>query len=70
MVKSNDEVNQVLDTKVEESDVTEKMEMEGEDKEEPGKNPDLKAAAEKNDKEYNIMNESFVRMQKIAGIIK
>jgi hypothetical protein len=58
------------DAPVDESDVMEKMEMEGEDKDEPGKNPDLKAAAEKNDKEYNIMNESFRRMQKIAGIIK
>jgi hypothetical protein len=29
----------------------------------------LKADAEKNDKEYNIMNESFLKMQKLAGII-
>jgi hypothetical protein len=38
--------------------------------EDPANDPELKAAAEKNDKEYNIMNESFIRMQKIAGIIK
>lgn len=42
-------------------------EMEDED---PANDPKLKAAAEKNDEEYNIMNESFIRMQKIAGIIK
>jgi len=31
---------------------------------------ELRKKAEANDKEYNIMNESFIRMQKIAGIIK
>jgi hypothetical protein len=40
------------------------MDLSDEEKEE------LKKKAEANDKEYNIMNESFIRMQKIAGIIK
>jgi hypothetical protein len=31
---------------------------------------ELKKKAEENDKQYNPMNESFIRMQKIAGIIK
>ena len=60
----------VTDTEIEEAPIDETDVMAEMDAEDPANNPELKAAAEKNDKEYNIMNESFIRMQKIAGLIK
>jgi len=43
--------------------------MEEESSMEEGKEEEMKEKAEKNDKEYNPMNESFLRMQKLAGLI-
>ena len=51
------------ETYVDETYTMDEMEMSDEEKEE------LKKKAEANDKEYNIMNESFLKMQKLAGII-
>ena len=60
-----DEMTDKMDeTYVEETYTMDEMELSDEEKEE------LRKKAEANDKEYNIMNESFTRMQKIAGIIK
>jgi len=53
----------IEESPVEEADITAEMELSDEEKEK------LKADAEKNDKEYNPMNESFLYMQKIAGVI-
>lgn len=63
--ESVDEAADTMDeTYVEETYTMDEMELSDEEKEE------LRKKAEANDKEYNIMNESFTRMQKIAGIIK
>jgi hypothetical protein len=62
--ESVDETTDKMDeTYVEETYTMDEMEMSDEEKEE------LKKKAEANDKEYNIMNESFLKMQKLAGII-
>ncbi len=55
---------------MEEIDGLEEMYSEEGDSMEEGKEEEMKEKAEKNDKEYNPMNESFLRMQKLAGIIK
>jgi hypothetical protein len=60
----------VTDAEIEEAPIDETDIMAEMGDKDPANDPELKAAAEKNDKEYNIMNESFIRMQKIAGIIK
>jgi len=67
--KTEKEEDVVTDAVTEEApiDETDIMAEMGED--DPANNPELKAAAEKNDKEYNIMNESFLKMQKLAGVI-
>ena len=58
------EVADTMDeTYVDETYTMDEIEMSDKEKEE------LKKKAEANDKEYNIMNESFLKMQKLAGII-
>lgn len=62
--ESVDETVDAMDeTYVEETYTMDEMELSDEEKEE------LKKKAEANDKEYNIMNESFLKMQKLAGVI-
>jgi len=62
--ESVDEMTDKMDeTYVEETYTMDEMEMSDEEKEE------LRKKAEANDKEYNIMNESFLKMQKLAGVI-
>lgn len=60
----------ITEEPMEEIDGLEEMYYEEGDSMEEGKEEEMKEKAEKNDKEYNPMNESFLRMQKLAGIIK
>jgi len=58
-----DEKEVTTDAPIDETDVMAEMDLSDEESEE------LRKKAEKNDKEYNIMNESFLKMQKLAGVI-
>ena len=63
-VEEGDAMDDMKNAIVPEMEYTmDEMEMSDEEKEE------LRKKAEVNDKEYNIMNESFLKMQKIAGLI-
>jgi len=62
--QNNNMGDDIENANVDETYTMDEMELSDKEKEE------LKKKAEANDKEYNIMNESFIRMQKIAGIIK
>ena len=51
------------DTPIDEADVTAEMKLSDEE------SKALEDKAKENDKQYNPMNESFIRMQKLAGVI-
>jgi hypothetical protein len=61
--QNNNMGDDIENANVDETYTMDEMEMSDEEKEE------LKKKAEANDKEYNIMNESFLKMQKLAGVI-
>ena len=61
--QNNNNTDDMENMNVDETYTMDEMELSDEEKEE------LRKKAEANDKEYNIMNESFLKMQKLAGVI-
>lgn len=60
---NDEEVDDPFDAGIAKNQPMDEVDLSDEEKEE------LRKKAETNDKEYNIMNESFLKMQKLAGVI-